>query len=647
MLKNEIWQHPDISRTQIYNFIKYCEKNYSLNYTNYDSLYDWSLNCRAEFWKAVSEFCNVVFHTKPSEILVDDGIIYNSSWFINSTINYAEHFLIPSSKAIVHGWNENGPTISYSVFELRKIVGSIQQFLKTFGSLEKERVVAIVQNQPETLATMLGVTSVGGIWSSCSPELGSDAIFSRFEQIKPKILVFTDSYLLKGQRIDIRDTIINLLERLTSVKILIHIKDEFDINLKSIKNGIKYYTYYNITKNPIEPTFKPFPFDHPLFILFSSGTTGLPKCIIHSAGGTLIEHLKEHILHTDLNSGDTIFYQTGCSWMMWNWLISALTAGSSIVLYDGWPFQNNGDILFELADRTKCKIFGTNPRFLSLLDKHYPQQNRKHELLYLETLLSTGSVLSPEHYDIIYQKIKPNIQISSISGGTDILGCFLLGTPLKPVIKGELQCQSLGIATKIFDYNGHEITAPYIKGELVSVNSFPSMPLGFWNDPENRKYHSTYFSKFPNVWHHGDYVAKTNSNGMIIYGRSDCVLNPNGIRIGTAEIYRVLEQIPEIVESVAVSYIDECERILLLVVIKGNIPLTPELESQIRNQLKIKASAAHVPKKIIQVTDIPKTGNGKIAEKIVQQIVNKDVNINTITLANPECIIEIKKRTLV
>jgi acetoacetyl-CoA synthetase len=497
-------------------------------------------------------------------------------------------------------------------------------------------------NLPETVVASLGTAAIGAVWSSCSPDFGVQAVVDRFGQIEPRVLVAVDGYFFGGKQFDLAPRLGEILRALPSIERTI-VVPYGESGSGAIPQSTSWSEWLSTTP-AASLEFEQLPFNHPLYILYSSGTTGVPKCIVHGAGGTLIQHLKEHQLHCDIRPGDRVFYFTTCGWMMWNWLISALASEATLLLYDGSPFYPDGNMLFDFADETRMTLFGTSAKFIDAVSKAGLKPGMTHRLDSLRTITSTGSPLAPESFDFVYRHIKQDIHLASISGGTDIVSCFVLGVPIAPVWRGEIQTRGLGMGVDVFDEQGHPVPVNE-KGELVCTRPFPSMPLEFWNDPDGTKYHAAYFEKYPGVWRHGDYAAFTEHNGVVIYGRSDAVLNPGGVRIGTAEIYRQVEQIDEVLESLVIGQRwENDERIVLFVRLLDGVALTPALEERIRRRIRDNASPRHVPARINQVTEIPRTKSGKIVELAVRDVVHGREIHNKDALANPEALEQFRNR---
>jgi acetoacetyl-CoA synthetase len=635
-LSTPIWQ-PSAERSAASNMRRFIAAHRArLRGDDYAALYAWSIASPAEFWEAVSDFCGVEHTTRHTTVLRDGDRMPGARWFDGATLNFAANLLAPKrdGTAIVFA-NERGDRVALEWSDLRARVASVAAALRAIGVRRGDRVAGFVANRPEAVVAMLATASLGAVWSSCSPDFGVDAVLDRFGQIAPKVLFATDGYFYNGKSIDSMPTIRALAERLRDLKAVVVIAyRNMHPDLRALPRAV---TFGELLGERVEHDFEPVPFDAPLYILYSSGTTGAPKCIVHGAGGTLLQHRKEHVLHTDLKPGDVVFYFTTCGWMMWNWLVSALASGATIVLYDGAPLHPDPGVLWRLAERERIVVFGTSAKYLSSLEKTGFLPRTAHPLPALRTILSTGSPLAPSTFDFVYADVKNDVQLSSIAGGTDIVSCFALGNPLLPVHRGELQCRGLGMKVEIFTADGRSVRGQ--KGELVCTAPFPSMPVGFWNDADGRKYRAAYFERFPNVWHHGDYAELTASDGVVIYGRSDAVLNPGGVRIGTSEIYRIVEQFPEVAESIVVGQEwDGDTRVVLFVRLQLGSALDAALERRLRDELRARASPRHVPAKILAVADIPRTMNGKIVELAVREAIHGRPVGNRDALANPEAL---------
>jgi acetoacetyl-CoA synthetase len=642
MNSEALWTPSDarVADTNMHRFI--ARHSDRLSGSDYAALYRWSLESPAEFWAGVWEFCGV-HATTPYEAVVEHfERMPGARWFPGAQLNYAQNLLRSEYRgtAIVFH-NERGARETLTWDELRSQVASVASALRGLGVEPGDRVAGLLPNRPEAAVAALAAASIGAVWSSCSPDFGPNGILDRFGQIEPKVLFATDGYFYNGKTVDTRATVQALSGQIKGLETLVLVPYVYaGESVWRIQNA-KNFADLCADEAPLE--FTPLPFEHPLAILYSSGTTGAPKCIVHSAGGTLLQHQKEHVLHTDMRPGDVVFYFTTCGWMMWNWLLSSLACGATIVLYDGAPLHPEPGILWRMAESERVGIFGTSAKYLSALESSGYKPRETVELDALRSVLSTGSPLAPAGFDFVYRDIKADVQLASISGGTDIVSCFALGNPLLPVYRGELQSRGLGMHVQIFDDNGRPIHGR--KGELVCVAPFPSMPIGFWRDPEQRRYRAAYFERFPNVWCHGDYAELTVHDGIVMHGRSDTVLNPGGVRIGTAEIYRVVEQLPEVAECIvtAQEWQDDT-RIVLFVRLRGGYTLDAALVERIRHALRHQASPRHVPAKVLAVTDIPRTRSGKIVELAVRDTLHGREVANIHALANPEALEQFRNR---
>ena len=605
---------------------------------DFQSLYRWSVEQPEQFWESVWRFCDVKASRHCGPVVTDFGQMPGARWFPDSRLNFAENLLRyhDDREALVF-WSEKGRQSSLTYAGLHAQVAPVAASLRTMGLSSNDRVAAFMPNMPETVVAMLAAASIGAAWSSCSPDFGLQGAFDRFGQIQPKILFTADGYLYNGKIFDSLERVSRIAERIPSLERVVVIPyTRPKPKLNGIPGAVRYEDLLaGTTSGDID--YQQLPFDHPVYILYSSGTTGPPKSIIHGAGGTLIQHLKELTLHTDLKRSDRILYFTTSGWMMWNWLVSSLAVGATVVLYDGSPFHPDGNILFDLAEQEKLTILGVSARYISAAERAGIEPDKTHNLSQLHTILSTGSPLSGRGFDYVYQKVKKDVCLSSISGGTDIIAGFAVGNPIGPVFRGEIQTRALGMTVEVFDGQGQSVRGE--KGELVCTAPFPSMPVGFWNDPDGGRYRAAYFQRFPSVWHHGDYCQLTVNDGMIIWGRSDTVLNPGGVRIGTAEVYRPLEALPDILEAVAVCQDWEGDvRLILFLILDSGVELDEELRHRIKRAIRESASPRHVPAKILAVSDIPRTLNGKVAEMAVRNVIrNKPVH-NRDALANPEAL---------
>ena len=636
-----------IDRAHLTRFIKESPAS------DYASLYEWSVERPAEFWPAVWQFCGIVADDRPGLPPWDDVLVganrmappdpeRGPRWFAGSRLNFAENLLrFRDDRAALVYWNEQGSQRSITYAELALLVARVAASLRAAGVGVGDRVAGFLPNIPETVVAMLAATSIGAMWSSCSPDFGVNGVLDRFGQIEPKVLFSACSYGYGGKQIECLDRVRQIAERIPSIADVVIVPYlSAPRDLGGVRNA-KLWDDFLASGNAASMRFERLPFDHPVYIMYSSGTTGLPKCMVHGAGGTLIQHLKEHVLHGDLRRDDRLFYYTTCGWMMWNWLVSGLAVGCTVVLYDGAPLLRRRPILWEMAAAERITTFGTSAKYLALAEKEELRPRESFDLSALQAILSTGSPLAPPSYDYVYGSVKRDVRLSSISGGTDIISCFALGNPIAPVWRGELQTRGLGMKVEVFDEEGRPVRRR--AGELVCTAPFPSMPVAFWNDPDGTKYRAAYFETYPNVWRHGDWAELTAHDGMIIYGRSDATLNPAGVRIGTAEIYRQVEQLPEIVESIVIGQDVASEfgvdtRIVLFVRLREGVTLDEELRERIRTQIRDNTSPHHVPKKIVQVADIPRTISGKITELAVRDVVHGRPVKNVDALANPQAL---------
>ena len=631
------------NKSNLFRYENFLNQRYKIRFNkNYSKLHDWSIKNPEKFWSSIWDFSNV--KGKKIEKFYKSKELFKNQFFLNSRLNFAENLLSKNdnSKAITFV-SENGYKEIRKWNELNLNVGKISFYLKKINIKEKDRVVAYLPNLIETVESFLATVSIGAIWSSCSPDFGVNGVIERFAQIKPKVLILCDRYYYNGKEINVVDRLHLILKKIKSIKNIIIINYPGKKNITSKKNkSVNFEFWKNIKKlKPKKTEFKRFDFDHELAILYSSGTTGKPKCICHRSGGVLLQHLKEHQLQSEIKENDNIFYFTTCGWMMWNWLISSLASKASIVLFEGFPMYKKNDLLIKIADEENITLFGISAKYIDSLRKLNFSAISKYKLKKLKTICSTGSPLSEDGFNYIYEKIKKNVHLSSISGGTDIVSCFVLGNIYSPVISGEIQNMGLGMDMDVFNDHGKSIKNK--KGELVCKNPFPSMPIKFWNDKNNKKFKKAYFKKFKGVWHHGDYAEIKDSGGYIIYGRSDTTLNPGGVRLGTAEIYSVVEKFKEVQESLVVGqpWANDV-RIVLFLVMNKSYDFKEELINKIKQQIKMDASPRHVPSKIIKVSDIPRTKNGKIVELAVKNIIEGNNVKNIQALANPEILEQYK-----
>jgi acetoacetyl-CoA synthetase len=630
------WQPSHQESSLMTDFLTYLKVDHGLSFENYEKLHTWSTMNNSDFWNLFAKYCNINFAMPPKKTVTMADHIMDDEWFPGSTLNFAHHLLKrkDDQTAIIFR-EENGNRLKMSYKELYESVSQLSNFLRKSGIKKGDVIAAVMTNRPETVVAMLAASSIGAVWTSCSPDFGIEGIIDRIGQVKPKILFTVGGYQYGGKHFDLTENILSLSKKINSLNQIILVQKS---PLNEINAIPEIVNFEDCLLNDNDLQFESLPFNHPLFIMYSSGTTGKPKCIIHGAGGTLLQHLKEHRLHTNIKKNDRVFFFTTCGWMMWNWLVSALASEATIVLYEGSPFFPDPNHLWKIAEEEKINIFGVSPRYLSSLMKEKHEPRKHNDLSSIKTILSTGSPLLVDHFEYIEKSIKDNTQISSISGGTDIISCFALGNPNEPVYRGEIQSKGLGMAVKIFNASGEEVPTGE-KGELVCTQSFPSMPIGFFNDTNNEKYKKSYFKKYNNVWAQGDYASFTDHDGLIIFGRSDATLNSGGIRIGTAEIYRQLEKFPNILESVVIDEEEDGDSFVsLFIILKENIELTEELIIKIKEEIKVNTSPKHVPKKITLVPDIPRTRSGKISELSVKAAINGNEIKNIEALANPNSI---------
>ncbi len=647
-----LWQaSPErLAATRLTAFAREMNARFDLGGEDYGRLWQWSVTEKEVFWSALWDFAGVVGE-KGTTVLEEGERMPGARWFPEARLNFARNLLRSrdDSDAIVF-WGEDKVKRRLSHGELYRQVAHLAASLKAQGVGPGDRVAAYMPNLPETLMAMLAAASLGAIFSSCSPDFGVQGVLDRFGQIDPKILFVADGYYYGGKTIDCMGRIAEIAANLPSLQRVVVVPYVHALathDLSEVQIGCMLHDFLAGHRYDTEIPFVDLPFDHPLYIMYSSGTTGVPKCIVHGAGGTLLQHLKEHQLHGDLKAGDRLFYFTTCGWMMWNWLVSGLAMGATLLLYDGSPFAVEGRVLFDLAEAERMTHFGTSAKFIDALAKTGLEPIREYKLDALRAMFSTGSPLAPESFDFVYQKIKADLCLSSISGGTDIVSCFALGNPNLPVYRGELQCRGLGMAVEVWNDDGQPVQGE--KGELVCVQPFPCQPIGFWNDPDGAKYRAAYFEKFPGVWCHGDYVELTEHQGLVIYGRSDAVLNPGGVRIGTAEIYRQVERLPEVLESLVIGQdwppgeIADV-RVVLFVRLKEGLTLDDALQATIRQTIRDNTTPRHVPAKILQVQDIPRTKSGKIVELAVRHVVHGRPVKNLEALANADALEQFKGR---
>ncbi len=644
ILSNPILWSPSNERvksSQMFRFLQNINAKYDLNLDSFSELHNWSIENKSEFWSSIWDFFKIIGSKGTEPYIEPENKMPGSKFFPNGTVNYAENMLSGDTRgpAIIFK-SEDKVRKEVSWKDLKSQVASLANFLKKEGVVKGDRIAAYMPNVPETVIMMLAASSIGAIFSSASPDFGVDGVLDRFGQIEPKILLTTDGYWYNGKEVNITNKVIEVVKALSSLQRVI-ISPLLDINTEYDSN--KFIQYSDVqqkffTENIV---FEALSLDDPLYIMFSSGTTGKPKCIVHSNGGILLKHLVEMGLHSNARENSKVFYFTTCGWMMWNWLVSGLLLKSTIYLYDGSPFYPNPEILWDYVSSENINFMGVSAKYIDALSKEKINIIDKYDLTNLEIIGSTGSPLIHESFDYIYENVKKDVSVASLSGGTDIVGCFIGGNPMSSVRRGEIQGPILGMDVHVYDDDGNSLKNK--KGELVCIQSFPTMPLYFWNDKNNEKYHDAYFDKYPNIWCHGDYILKTENNGFIIFGRSDATLNPGGVRIGTAEIYRQVEQIEEVLEGLVVGQIWQGDtRVILFIRLNKNNDLTQDLIDKIKRKIRVGASPRHIPAKIIAVNDIPRTKSGKIAELAVRDLIhNKQIN-NQTALANPECLDEYK-----
>ncbi len=611
-------------------------KKFGEDFQEYGALYDWSVDNIPEFWASMWEFAGIKASRPYNEIIDDVTKMPGAKWFSGAELNFAENLLrFRDNNVALIFKGEDQPARRMTYSELYVAVARLAASLKEMGIQPGDRAVGFMPNMPETIIAMLAATSLGATWSSCSPDFGIKGVLDRFGQIKPRVLFTANGYSFKGRKFDSLERISNILKQLPSIeKVVVVPYTEDDPDIGSVPNAVLYDDFRSADPN-LEVEFTQLPFDHPLYIMYSSGTTGLPKCMVQSAGGILIHHMKELMLHTNLAREDVIFYFTTCGWMMWNWLTSSLSTGATLVLFDGNPFHPDPGALWKMAQDEKITVFGTSAGYIAALQNAGVKPGKTYDLNPLRAVLSTGSPLSAEGFEYVYEEVKEDLQLASISGGTDLNGCFALGNPMGPVYAGELQCRGLAMKVEAFDENGKPVINR--QGELVCTAPFPSMPIYFWNDPENEKYHAAYFDVYPNVWRHGDFIEINEHGGVVIYGRSDATLNPGGVRIGTAEIYRQVEQLEEIEDSLVVGQNWKNDvRVILFVKMAEGHELTDEINAIIRRTIRSNASPRHVPSKILPVPDIPYTLNMKKVELAVKKVIHGQPVLNKDALRNPE-----------
>ncbi|MDM9652277.1 acetoacetate--CoA ligase [Pseudomonas wenzhouensis] len=628
-----------IAASRMDAFRCFVNQRHGVQLADYPALHAWSVEQREAFWQAIVDFFDIHLHTPAACVLREGPAMPDARWFPGATLNFAEHLLRrrdghPAQVAI----GEDGSREQLSYAQLAAHVAGLQRALREAGVGIGDRVAAFMPNTWQTVVGMLASACLGATWSSCSPDFGTQGVIDRFGQIEPKVLIAAAGYRYAGKSIDLTDKLNEILAQLPSLERLVIVPysrhEASPADYKSVAPVALWQDFYQPGG---APQFTPVPFDQPLYILYSSGTTGVPKCIVHGVGGTLLQHLKELGLHTDLGASDTLFYYTTCGWMMWNWQVAGLALGATLVLYDGSPMHPVPARLIDLIDAENISVFGTSAKFIAALEKAGVKPRESHKLHSLKTILSTGSPLAHESFDYVYRDVKADLCLSSISGGTDIVSCFALGNPTLPVWRGELQCKGLGMDVQVWDEDGHPLSSG--KGELVCARHFPSMPVGFWNDADGEKFRAAYFATFPGVWAHGDYAEETEHGGLVIHGRSDAVLNPGGVRIGSAEIYRQVEKVPQVLESIVIGQDWQGDvRVVLFVRLRDGVTLDDSLREEICQAIRTNTTPRHVPAKILQVADIPRTFSGKIVELAVRNVIHGQPVKNTDALANPQAL---------
>ncbi|SHI98592.1 acetoacetyl-CoA synthetase [Desulfatibacillum alkenivorans DSM 16219] len=627
-----------IEQTNMFRFMGEINQRFGKNFQTYPELHQWSVDNIADFWAVLWDFVGVKASTPYIQVIDDPTKMPGAKWFEGAKLNFAENMLkYRDDRLAIVFQGEGAEPVRISYAQLYDQVARLAKSLRDMGVTTGDRVAGFMPNMPQTVMAMLAAASIGAIWSSCSPDFGIKGVLDRFGQIKPKVLFTANGYRFKGKDLDSLEKISGVVNQLPSLEKLVvvpYTQERADISV--LPNAIHFQDFIS-QEDGLEIEFEQLPFDHPLYIMYSSGTTGLPKCMVQSAGGILVHHLKELVLHTDLKREDNIFYFTTCGWMMWNWLTSSLGVGATIIQYDGQPFHPDAEVLWKMAQDEKVTVFGTSAGYIAALMDQGGQPGKHYDLSSVRAVLSTGSPLSIEGFEWVYREVKEDIQLASIAGGTDLNGCFALGNPMGPVFAGELQCRGLAMDVAAFDENGQPVINQ--QAELVCRKPFPSMPIYFWEDPDGKKYHKAYFDKYPGVWHHGDFITVTERGGVVMYGRSDATLNPGGVRIGTAEIYRVVENFEEIADSVVVGQNwDNDVRVILFVKMAEGQALTDDVINKLRAGIRQNASPRHVPAKVIEVPDVPYTLNMKKVELAVKKVIENKPVENTDALANPQAL---------
>jgi acetoacetyl-CoA synthetase len=634
-----------VEASNMMRFMRLVNERHGVALADYFALHRWSVENIEKFWTAVWDFCGVVAETRGERVLVDGDKMPGARFFPDARLNFAQNLMRrrDDTDAMVF-WGEDKVRRRMSFRELHEQVSRLQQALAAAGVGEGDRVAAFMPNMPETVIAMLATVSLGATFTSCSPDFGVQGVVDRFGQVEPKVLFCCDGYFYNNKTIETLPRIAQIMQQLPTVRQVVvvpYVSERPDVKIVPRATALPAFVAPYTAR---EVTFRAMPFNHPLYILYSSGTTGVPKCIVHGAGGVLLMHLKEHVIHGDIRPGDRVFWFTTCGWMMWNWLVSSLAAQATLLLYDGSPFSARGNVLFDYADAEGMTHFGTSAKFIDAAAKLGLEPMKTHRLSTVRALMSTGSPLAPEGFDYVYEHVKRDMQLASVSGGTDLVACFAGGATILPVWRGELQCPMLAMDVQVFDDEGRSLP-PGEKGELVCTRPFPTMPLGFWNDPGDAKYRAAYYEKYPNIWRHGDWCETTRHGGMVIYGRSDAVLNPGGVRIGTAEIYRQVEKLEEVVESIVIGQDWERDvRVVLFVRLREGLALDDALTKRIKDVIRDNTTPRHVPAVILQVADIPRTKSNKIVELAVRAVVHGQPVKNVEALANPEALEHFKGR---